>query len=450
MTIQDDSKRKGRGVTMAAVGRLAGVSQVTVSRALSDPSKVSPETLRRIREAIEVTGYVPNAVAGALASRRSRLVTALVPSITNIVYSSMVQTFTGELRDHDYQILMSETGFDPKVEEAAIAAHLSRRPDAILLTGIHHTAQARRTLLAAGIPVVELWDITDTPIDLCVGFSHVELGRAVAEFCLAAGYRHAATVSAGDERALRRKEGFVRTFQRQAPGPIPDVTFGDQASLARGREALARLVGEIDFAGGVIACSSDLLAHGIMIEALVRGYSDPRRHRRGRLRRSGLWRPSGAESDHRPGRPAGAGADRGAGDPCPDRGRRRPPRGDRSGLRDGAQGVRLTLRGDWGRGRGVRSRGLVASSSSISVATCAISASGSFGPRPRYRSELSSGGRSRSRITVSGMQIIRFDRGTSPIPKPSLISAMMVWLCATENSVSGLTPRPFRKPCTTS
>lgn len=276
MNLQDDSKRPGRAVTMATVGRLAGVSQVTVSRALSDPSKVSPETLRRIREAIEVTGYVPNALAGALASRRSRLVTALVPSITNIVYSSMIQTFTGELRDHDYQILMSETGFDPKAEEAAIAAHLSRRPDAMLLTGIHHTAQARRMLLAAAIPVVELWDITDTPIDLCVGFSHAESGRAVAEFCLAAGYRRAATVSAGDERALRRKAAFVRAFQRQAPGPVPDVTYDDQASLARGREALRRLV-EAGFDGGVIACSSDLLAHGLLVEAAARGLAVPGR-----------------------------------------------------------------------------------------------------------------------------------------------------------------------------
>ena len=274
MAVQDDG-RPGRGVTMAAVGRLAGVSQVTVSRALSDPSKVSPDTLERIREAIALTGFVPNALAGALASRRSRLVTALVPSITNTVYSALVQSFTRELGGRNYQILMSETGLDPKVEEAAIAAHLARRPDAMLLTGIHHTAQARRMLLAAGIPVVEMWDVTDTPIDLCIGFSHGEAGRAMAEYCLAAGYRQAATVSAGDERALRRKEGFVRGFRRQAPGPIPDVTFDGEASLARGREALARLIDGQGFTTGVIACSSDLLAHGILIEARARRLAVP-------------------------------------------------------------------------------------------------------------------------------------------------------------------------------
>ena len=276
MAVENDG-RPGRGVTMAAVGRLAGVSQVTVSRALSDPSRVSPETLERIRAAIALTGFVPNALAGALASRRSRLVTALVPSITNTVYAAMVQSFTRELVGRNYQILMSETGLDPKVEEAAIAAHLSRRPDAMLLTGIHHTAPARRMLLAAGIPVVEMWDVTDTPVDLCVGFNHVAAGRAMAAYCLAAGYRRAATVSAGDERALRRKDGFRQAFLTGAPGPIPDVTCAGEASLGGGREALARLIDGQGFATGVVACSSDLLAHGILIEARARGLAVPGR-----------------------------------------------------------------------------------------------------------------------------------------------------------------------------
>lgn len=276
MAVENDG-RPGRGVTMAAVGRLAGVSQVTVSRALSDPSRVSPETLERIRAAIALTGFVPNALAGALASRRSRLVTALVPSITNTVYAAMVQSFTRELGGRNYQILMSETGLDPKVEEAAISAHLSRRPDAMLLTGIHHTAQARRMLLAAGIPVVEMWDVTDTPVDLCVGFNHVAAGRAMAAYCLAAGYRRAATVSAGDERALRRKDGFRQAFLTGAPGPIPDVTCAGEASLGGGREALARLIDDQGFATGVVACSSDLLAHGILIEARARRLAVPGR-----------------------------------------------------------------------------------------------------------------------------------------------------------------------------
>ena len=85
---------------MATVGRLAGVSQVTVSRALSDPSKVSPQTMQRIQDAIGMTGFVPNAVARALASRRSKLISALVPSLTNSVYASMMQSFSDLMSDN--------------------------------------------------------------------------------------------------------------------------------------------------------------------------------------------------------------------------------------------------------------------------------------------------------------------------------------------------------------
>lgn len=131
---------------MSDVGRLAAVSQVTVSRALSDPSLVSADTLARIHDAIRVTGYVPNALAGALASNRSNVISALVPSITNVVYSSLLHAFSKIMRERGYQLMVAETGFDPLQEEAVIATHLSRRPDAMLLIGVHHTPAARRML----------------------------------------------------------------------------------------------------------------------------------------------------------------------------------------------------------------------------------------------------------------------------------------------------------------
>ena len=166
----DPRKPRHGGVTMADIGRLAGVTQVTVSRALSTPEKVSAETLERVRNAVRQTGYVPNALAGALASSKSNLVSALVPSITNVVYSSMLHAFSEIMRGHGYQIMVSETGADAEREEQAIAAHLSRRPDAVLLTGVKHGPAVRRMLVNAAIPVVEIWDLTDTPIDCCVGF----------------------------------------------------------------------------------------------------------------------------------------------------------------------------------------------------------------------------------------------------------------------------------------
>lgn len=267
--------RRGSGVTMAEVGRLAGVSQVTVSRALSAPGKVSPGTLQRIQDAIARTGYVPNAVAGALASNKSNLIAALVPSVTNIVYSSMLHAFSDIMWEHGYQIMLSETGFDLEREEKAIATHLSRRPDAILLTGIRHSAGARRMLLNAGIPVVEVWDISDTPIDCCVGFSHVEAGHAAADFAIGAGYRHAATITASDERAVRRRDAFKSRFGKFSGAPVTGVDFLAPATLGLGRQALSQLLQQGMETGTVVFCSSDQFAQGVLIEAMARGLSVP-------------------------------------------------------------------------------------------------------------------------------------------------------------------------------
>lgn len=267
--------RSRQAVTMEMVGRLAGVSQVTVSRALSDPKKVSPATLKKIQDAIVVTGFVPNALAGALASRRSRLISALVPSVTNIVYASTVKSFIDGMREHGYQIMLSETGYDLADEEALIATHLSRRPDAIMLTGTRHTANARKMLLAAAVPVVEVWDITETPIDLCVGFSHAEAGRAVARFLAEAGHERVACVTVADTRALWRKDAFVECFRDLRSGPVSVVCIDGTASLGRGREGGTRLFDEEGFNKGAVFCSSDQLAHGVIIEAQSRGLSVP-------------------------------------------------------------------------------------------------------------------------------------------------------------------------------
>jgi LacI family gluconate utilization system Gnt-I transcriptional repressor len=271
----DIGEKRQRGVTMETVGRMAGVSQVTVSRALSDPSKVSAKTLRKIQEAIEATGFVPNAIAGALASNKSKLITALVPSITNIVYSSMIRSFSLRMREAGYQILLSETGFELEDEEAAISAHLSRRPDAILLTGIHHSPQARRMLLASGLPVVEVWDYTESPIDICVGFRHADTGVAAADFAMEQGYSRAATIAAGDERARRRKQAFQRRFEQKTGTSVAEMNFDANATLARGREGLSSLIDRHGFTSGVIFCSSDILAHGVIIEATARGLRIP-------------------------------------------------------------------------------------------------------------------------------------------------------------------------------
>lgn len=270
------ASRASRGsVTLESVAQVARVSAITVSRALNHPDQVAATTLERITQAIAQTGYVPNLLAGGLASNRSRLIAAIVPTIANLVYAETIQHFSQHVRNAGYQVLLGESGYLQDTEERLVSAILSRRPDAIFLTGINHSADCRRRLLAARIPIVETWDVTPTPLDIVVGFSHEQVGHAVADYLYAKGYRRFAIVSADDPRAVIRYRSFEAALALHGITCIPAGVVPAVSSLQRGRQGLALLLSQ-GFRDGVIFCSSDTLAQGVLAEAQCRGLSVPR------------------------------------------------------------------------------------------------------------------------------------------------------------------------------
>jgi LacI family gluconate utilization system Gnt-I transcriptional repressor len=266
--------RRGSGaVTLHDVAKLAGVAPITASRALNSPEQVSDEVRRKVGEAIARTGYVPNILAGGLASSRSRLVAAVVPTISGPVFLETIRSLTDALAEHGYQLMLGQSGYVGNREDALLNAIIGRRPDGIVLTGIVHSADGRKRLLSAGIPVVETWDLTPTPIDMLVGFSHVEVGRAVARFLQASGRRRLAIVSGSDERAQRRQHAYEAAAQDLGLAAVRAVVVPAPTTLKSGRAAVAELMQGpgID----AVFCSSDLLALGVMTEARARGIEVP-------------------------------------------------------------------------------------------------------------------------------------------------------------------------------
>lgn len=274
----DRAARPGMGgVTLADVAKLAGVSAITVSRALNTPGTVSTHTLERVRTAVGQSGYVPNLVAGGLASNRSRLVAALVPTVAGPVFLETIQALTETLAEAGCQLMLGQTGYidaQSDREDALLDAIIGRRPAGIVLTGVMHSAQGRRRLIASGIPVVETWDLSDDPIDMMVGFSHEAVGIAVAEALFARGFRRPGIVTANDDRALRRRAGFDKRFAELGVLRIPACIVSAPSSLANGRAGFAdlrRLHPDID----VVFCGSDVIAHGVITEAQASGLTVP-------------------------------------------------------------------------------------------------------------------------------------------------------------------------------
>src|SRR4051812_30611486 len=269
-------RRRGTGaITLSDVARLANVSPITASRALNAPNTVAAETLARVRDAVARTGYVPNRLAGWLASARSRLVAAVVPTISGPIFLPTIQALTEALEAEGYQLMLGQSGYTQSREDALLDAIIGRRPDAIVLTGVMHSSSGRKRLHAAGIPVVETWDLTPTPIDMLVGFSHEKAAEAVAAYLVARGRKRIAIVTGDDPRAERRVRAFSAEVARTRKSPKVAVHSAPApGTLAQGRAGLAALLAR-DSRIDAIFCSSDLIALGALIEAHARGLRVP-------------------------------------------------------------------------------------------------------------------------------------------------------------------------------
>ncbi len=268
------TRRSTGSVTLEDVARIAGVSPITVSRVVNRPELVKADTVEQVQRVIARTGYVPNLLAGGLASRRSRLVAAIVPTVTNSIFVETIQVLTDRLWEARHHVVLGLTGYSPR-EETLVTEILGRRPDALFIVGVNHSPETRRRILSAHVPVVEAWDLTETPLDMVVGFSHEKVGTAVAEHLVAKGYRRFASVWANDERAARRRRGFLEVLARHGLEEV-GVSITPAPSTQRiGRQGMAELLGR-GVRPDAVVCSSDTFAQGVLAEARARGLSVPR------------------------------------------------------------------------------------------------------------------------------------------------------------------------------
>ena len=262
------------GATLADVAKVAGVSPITVSRALNQPHLVRPNTVAKVQAAVQQTGYVKNMMAGALASSRSRLVSLVLPTISTPIFADMVQAASDHLTAAGYQVMLGLSSYEAWREEVLVETILSRRPDGVILTGSLHTDSTRRRLQAAQVPVVEAWDLTPSPIDMMVGFSHEEVGHAIAQHLLERGYQRIAILAVEDPRAQRRNQGLQAGLAKHGLQVMAIQAMPLPSTFALGRDGLAQLLQRCPDVDAVV-CSSDTLAHGVLTEAVARGLAVP-------------------------------------------------------------------------------------------------------------------------------------------------------------------------------
>jgi LacI family transcriptional regulator len=115
------------------VAQLAGVSATTAKRALKEPEKLHPDTLRRVQEAIALLHYEPDLRAGALRGGQSRTVGLVIGSILEPFFAQLARTLARELRRGGYSLLISENEYQSETELEELKLLYGQRIEALIL-----------------------------------------------------------------------------------------------------------------------------------------------------------------------------------------------------------------------------------------------------------------------------------------------------------------------------
>lgn len=273
------SRIGGTSARMRDVAKRAGVSPMTVSRALSSPGKVSAEMRERVVRAVQEIGYLPNHLARSLSSNRSTTIGLIVPSIDNSIYTQTIKGLSDVIRRSGFQLMIAECGYDPADEEELIATLLTHRVSGLVLHNTEHTAQANAMIRQSGVPVVENGNLPQQPLDMAVSYSNRSAAYAMTIHLGRLGYKKiafASLFSVNNDRSRDRLEGYLAALKELGQTPDPRIMIQTSRGLAAGAEVVARIVQSAPEADALF-CAGDVLAVGALFECQKRGWAVPGR-----------------------------------------------------------------------------------------------------------------------------------------------------------------------------
>lgn len=269
------SRASGR-ITLSDVAQAAGVSPMTVSRALRGERRVDPALVEKIRTAAAQMGYVPDPAARALASQKSAQVLVLVPMLSNTLFVDLIEAVHKVLFSAGYHALIGVTHYDRAEEEQLLRTYLPMRPAGLLLTGFDRSPAARELVQASKVPCVHLMELGGEPGSPSVGFSQAEAGAAITRHLMERGHRRIAFCAGQlDARVMQRAAGYRHALQAAGlHDPALELLWPRPTSMALGAELLDAAL-RLDPAVDALFFCNDDIAQGALLEALRRGIRVP-------------------------------------------------------------------------------------------------------------------------------------------------------------------------------
>ncbi|TVZ38187.1 LacI family transcriptional regulator [Alteromonadaceae bacterium 2753L.S.0a.02] len=255
-------------ITLADVAELAGVSAITVSRVINQPGKVSAQVRGRVEGAIETLGYIPNRSASALASARSGIIGVVIPSLSNSVFNEVLRGIYDVTGPAGFQVLLVDCHYSSLEEERLVRTLLGQAPEGMIISGGDQTEHTRKILQASGVPIVQIMEAVQSPIDMNVGFSHLDAAYDAVSQLIQRGFNRVGFIGARmDTRAQQRLKGYCNAMQ-EARFNYENliITTPRPSSVGMGAELFRSLMAQSHGDCDAIFCVNDDLALGALFE----------------------------------------------------------------------------------------------------------------------------------------------------------------------------------------
>jgi len=249
------------------IGKALGVSMMTVSRALRGVEGVSADMRAAVLRCAEAMDYRPNRNARSLATANSALIGVSLPTLFSDVFPEILDSMRSTFNHAGFDTVIETTDYDQAREAAWAERMLDWNAAGVVLSGVDHAPELRMRLRESRIPTLEIWDVTDDPIDMCVGVDHVAAGRALGDHLVACGYRRPAFVGVPerrDRRADKRLTGLTEAFALAGVAEVIVERVDRRAAFEAGSLGTERLLRRSAPLPDVICYLNDHMAFGGM------------------------------------------------------------------------------------------------------------------------------------------------------------------------------------------
>ncbi|NVO25024.1 LacI family DNA-binding transcriptional regulator [Donghicola mangrovi] len=265
-------------VSIKDIAKISGVSTATVSRALSDPTRVSEKTRQAIMEVVEKHGYRVNSHARSLRRQRADAILALLPDLGNPFFSVILSGIELELQDHGMDLLVADSRATERTGRSVFNhLHASRVDGVICLDGT--PTDAARAELAEP-------DVAERVVFACEWMAEGDFpyvrsdnrggGALAVDHLVGLGHRDIAFLRGPVDNILteEREAGVREALAKHGLGLSDTRVGGNDFTLEAGFEAAEWIAGLSPRPTAVI-CTSDQIAIGLMSGLRERGLSVP-------------------------------------------------------------------------------------------------------------------------------------------------------------------------------